>query len=68
MIPWIKNFFTNETAFVGLIRASLLGTGAAVSSGMLDVMTLGVPKWSGVALIALGGFVRAGDKNAKAGG
>jgi hypothetical protein len=65
MIPWMKNFFTNETAFVGLIRASLLGIGAAVSGGMLDVASLGVPKWTGVAMIALGGFVRAGDKNAK---
>ena len=65
MIPWIKNFFTNETAFVGLIRASLLGAGTAVTSGMLDVASLGVPKWGGIALIALGGFVRAGDKNPK---
>lgn len=63
MIPWLKGFLFNETAFVGLVRAVVLGLGGAVSGGMIDVGELGIPKWSGVALLALGGFIRAGEKN-----
>jgi len=63
MLTWIKKFFTDETAFVGLARGTLLGIGGAVSSGMVDVSALGMPKWAGVAMLAAGGFIRAGEKN-----
>ena len=36
MWPWIKKLFTDETAFVGLMRGSLGGLGAAQMSGQLD--------------------------------
>jgi hypothetical protein len=67
MITWLKKFLFDETAFVGLFRGIALGAGTAISTGMIDVSALGVPKWTGVAMIALGGFVRAGDKNAPKG-
>ena len=61
MVTWLKKFLFDETAFVGLIRALLQGVGAAQASGVLDIQ--GLPKWVGVAALALGGFIRAGEKN-----
>jgi len=37
MLPWLKKFFTDETAFVGLIRASCIGLGTAAATGNLPV-------------------------------
>ncbi len=65
MWPWFKSFLFNETAFVGLVRAVCIGLGTAIATGMLDLSTLDVPKGAGIALAALGGFIRAGEKNAK---
>lgn len=62
MIQWLKEFFTDKTAFVGYMRALLLGAGAAQASGLLDMPE--IPKWVGVACMALGGFLRAGEPNA----
>ena len=63
MLPWLKKFFTDETAFVGLIRASCIGLGTAAATGNLPVPE----SWEigGVILAGLGGFIRAGDKNPK---
>jgi hypothetical protein len=63
MWTWLKKFFMDETAFVGLIRGLLLGTGAAVEGGYIDLDFL--PNGIGIALMAIAGFVRAGDKNPK---
>ena len=61
MVTWMKKFLFDETAFVGLNRAINQGVGAAQASGVLDIQ--GLPKWVGVAALALGGFIRAGEKN-----
>lgn len=65
MLPWLKRFFTDETAFIGLIRAACLGLGTAVATGQIDLTALHVPQSAGIALAALGGFIRAGEKNPK---
>ena len=65
MWTWAKRFLFDETAFVGLARGVCLGLGSAVSTGILDVEALGVSKAVGVALMGLGGFIRAGEKNPK---
>jgi len=65
MLGFIKRLFTDETAFTGYVRAGIFGLGAAVSTGLVDITKLGLPKWSVILLFALGGFVRAGDKNPK---
>lgn len=65
MIPLLRKLFTDETAFVGYIRAALLGLGGASVAGMLPDY---VPHWLGVVAIAAGGFLRAGEKNPPAGG
>ena len=61
MIPWIKDFFTNETAFVGLIRGVTLAAGGMIVS-YPDALPM-VPKWAGIACMAAAGFIRAGEKN-----
>lgn len=58
MIQFLKRFFTDETAFVGLIRAALLGLGGMAATGNLPIP----PEWAAV-IMAAGGFVRAGEKN-----
>lgn len=62
MFEVIKKFFTDETAFIGFLRAALLGVGALAVSGTLEPY---IGPQVGAALTAAGGFVRAGDKNKK---
>lgn len=61
MWPWLKKFFTDETAFVGLARAACIGVGTAVATGQMPVPEDW--KLGGIALAAFGGFIRAGEKN-----
>lgn len=60
MVAWFKKFLFDETAFVGFVRALLIGGGAALQAGVMP--GLEATPW-GIAIMALGGFVRAGDKN-----
>lgn len=63
MWPLVKKFFTDETAFIGVIRAALLGLGglAIAQPEMLPML----PEWMGPVALAAGGFVRAGERNPK---
>lgn len=61
MIPWVKDFFTNATAFVGLVRGLLLGAGGGLMA--YPEMAPMLPKWAGIACMAAAGFIRAGEKN-----
>lgn len=61
MITMLKKFFGDETAFVGYVRGALLGLGALVMTGNIEMLA-GYQKW-GAILVALGGMIRAGDKN-----
>lgn len=63
MLVWIKKFFTDETAFVGYTRAGMVAIGGSIVGGYLDVASYGLPKWTGIALMATAGFLRAGEKN-----
>jgi len=65
MLTWLKRFFSDETAFVGYVRAALMGLGGAQVAGMLPDT---FPRWLGVVALVAGGFIRAGDKNPKNGG
>ena len=40
MWPFVKNLFLDETKFVGMFRAGLMGLGAAQLSGVLDLTFL----------------------------
>lgn len=60
MLNWLKRFFTDETAFVGVTRAAIMGAGAVVATGNVD---LGLPESVGVGVMALSSMIRAGDKN-----
>ena len=60
MIAWIKRFLTDETAFIGAVRAGIMGLGAWVAVG--DSPTW-LPSEVGAALMALSSMIRAGDKN-----
>lgn len=62
MIEWLKEFFFHKDAFIGYVRAALLGLGGAQIAGILPES---FPKWMGVLAIMAGGFIRAGDKNPK---
>ena len=55
MITWLKKFFTDETAFVGLVRACLLGLGGVAITG--DISAL--PEWLGPVSLMAGGFIRS---------
>ena len=57
MFTWLKNLFLDEKAFVGLLRACLMGAGGAVVSGQLTLE--GMPTWLGIVLLMAGGFVRS---------
>ena len=59
MIPWIKRFFTDETAFAGFVRAVLMALGAAQMSGELDPYIGELPDMVGISLLAAAGFVRS---------
>ena len=61
MWPLFKKFFSDETAFVGLVRAGLLGLGGLV---IAQPETLPMfPEWMGPIALMAGGFIRAGEKN-----
>ena len=61
MWPFIRKFFTDETAFVGAIRAALLGLGGVVIAQ--PELLPALPQWLGPVALAAAGFIRAGDKN-----
>lgn len=68
MWPYIKAFFTDESAFLAtmtrfstLIRAVLAALALAVTSGQIDLGAIGW--WSGPVLLAASLLVRGGDKN-----
>ena len=58
MLTFLKRFFTDETAFIGLLRGLLMALGAAVASGNLPID----PMWSAL-ILGASGTIRAGDKN-----
>ena len=69
MGPWLKKFFTDETAFVRISRALILGVGAGgahfaddlagnVSPGAVKAVKIG-----GIVLAMLAVSLGAGDKN-----
>lgn len=66
MIPWLKSFFTDETAFAGIIRALLLGAGTAQMSGEFDQF-IALPDWVGIMLVMMAGMVRSSSLSAKTG-
>lgn len=61
MVTWIKKFFSDDTAFVGYVRGAFLGIGALAATGQLPIPEK--YKSLGAIMIALGGMLRAGDKN-----
>lgn len=61
MIPWLRGFLFNETAFVGLVRGAIQALGVTQAAGLLND---GFPPWVGIAAVFLGGFIRAGERNA----
>jgi hypothetical protein len=65
MIPLIKRFFWDETAFIRWTRALLAGLGVAMHSGMIPIDALSGTKawWLGPALIVLAFSMGAGEKN-----
>lgn len=72
MWPLIKRLFLDETAFVGYLRAVLLGFGAAFATDLVtldDIVGLGLdPAWGktlGVLAMMGGGLIRS-DSAAKA--
>ncbi len=60
MLAWCKRFLTDETAFIGAVRAAIMGLGAWVAVG--DSPTW-LPSEVGAGLMALSSMLRAGDKN-----
>ena len=61
MLATIKEFFTDETAFKGYMRAALLGVGSGIA--FYPDYFARVPKPFALLLIMAAGMVRAGDKN-----
>ena len=59
MIPLIKQFFLDETAFIRFFRAALFAAGAIVQQ--LDPNT--VPAWIGIGLMAASFLFGAGQPN-----
>jgi hypothetical protein len=63
MWPLIVRFFTDETAFVGYIRALLLCVGGIIVAYPEALPVF--PKWVGVLAMSGAGMIRAGEMNAK---
>ena len=67
MIEWLKDLLWNQGKFIGAVRALLIGAGVAVAA--LPAEVLGdAPGWvriAGIVLVAIGAFIRAGDRNPK---
>ena len=68
MLTWIKQFFMDESMFLGtmsrfsvVLRALLGALALAVTSGQIDLGAAGW--WSGPVLLAASFLVRGGDKN-----
>ena len=59
MLVWLKRFFMDETAFVGLARGTLMGFGVAEMSGTLDPYLGELPDIVGIMAVAAGGFIRS---------
>lgn len=59
MLVWLKKFFMDETAFVGLTRGALMGFGVAEMSGTLDPYLGELPDIIGIAAVTAGGFIRS---------
>ena len=65
MIEFLKNLLWKQEAFVGYLRAALLGLGSAQLAGLLPG---DLPKWIGVVAVIAGGSLRAGQRNNSQGG
>lgn len=63
VITWIKNMMTDETAFVGAVRAALMGLGGLQATGQFDVM--GLPPWVGIMSMSAGVFIRSSSTKHK---
>ena len=61
MLQFLKRFLLNEKAFTSLVRGVAFGAGGAVASGQVPMISA---EW-GVALMAIGGAIRAGERNPK---
>lgn len=59
MLPWLKRFFLDETAFVGLVRAALMAVGLAEMNGSFEPYLGELPDAVGIGLVAAAGFVRS---------
>lgn len=60
MLEFLKDFLWHKDAFVGYVRAALLGLGGAQVAGLLPET---FPRWLGVIALMAGGFIRAGERN-----
>lgn len=58
----LKKFLTDETAAVGYMRALFLGAGGLLTAGAFPGIE--ATPW-GAAVMAIGGMLRAGEKNKK---
>jgi len=69
MWPWVKRFFTDETAFVGAVRGTILAFGglALIPAAEMPAWAPDLPSWLGVVAMAGAGMIRAGDKNKNGG-
>ena len=68
MLTWIKQFFMDESMFLGtmsrfsvVLRALLGALALAVTSGQIDLGAAGW--WSGPILLMASFLIRGGDKN-----
>ena len=61
MLQFLKRFLMNEKAFTSLVRGVALGAGGAVTAGQVPM----IPDEWGVALMVIGGAIRAGERNPK---
>lgn len=60
MFQYLRRFFTDETAFIGMMRGIIMAAGGVVATGNVPVD----PVW-GAVLMGLSSTIRAGDKNTK---